>query len=187
MEERNKCSSKLSNLIKANLDFGINLNLGCGFNKLDFFINIDKFPENKPDIIFDLECEEILPFDDNTVGFVYGSHIIEHIKEIDKLMYEIWRVCKKGARCLFITPYLTSDDAFESSGHVRFMNENSWMYFDKQINSHIGYHGVKYDFRVIETVLVPYPEFVNDIDLEFKKKHWRNIIREMRCEMEVIK
>lgn len=178
---------KLSPMVKANLDFGINLNLGCGFAHLDNFVNIDKFIENKPDLIFDLECNEPLPYDNDTVGFVYGSHIIEHIRNIDALMYEIWRVCKPKARCFFITPYLTSDDAFESSGHVRFMNENSWMYFDKQINSHIGYHGVKYDFRVVETVLVPYPEFLNDVGIEFKRKHLRNIIREMRCELEVRK
>lgn len=178
---------KLSPIIKANLNLGINLNLGCGFAHLEDFVNIDKFSENTPDLLFDLECNEILPYDDNTVGFVYGSHIIEHIKNIDVLMYEIWRVCKNKARCVFITPYLTSDDAFESSGHVRFMNENSWMYFDKQVNSHIGYHGVTYDFRVIETILVPFPEFIDDPKLEFKKKHWRNIIREMRCELEVVK
>ncbi len=163
------------------------LNLGCGFNHKEGFVNIDKFKQNSPDLVFDLECDKPLPFKDGSVNEVFGSHIIEHIKNIDKLMYEIWRVCKPGTKCLFITPYLTSDDAFESSGHVRFLNENSWMYFDKQINSHIGYHGVEYDFRVVETVLVPFKEFLNDPEIEFKKKHWRNVIQEMRCTMEVIK
>lgn len=178
---------KLSPIVKANLDFGINLNLGCGFNHIDDFINIDKFPENSPDLVFDLECNEPFPYDDNTVGFIYGSHIIEHIKNIDALMYEIWRICKNGATCLFITPYLSSDDAFESSGHVRFMNENSWMYFDKQVNTYVGYHGVKYDFRVVKTILIVHQEFLNDPELDFKKEHFRNIVKEMHCELGVVK
>lgn len=165
----------------------IKLNLGCGYNHLKDFINIDKYPQNKPDLLFDLECHLPLPFDGNTVDEVFGSHIIEHIKNIDGLMFELWRVCQKGAKCLFITPYASSDDAFESSGHVRYLNENSWMYFDNQVNTHIGYHGVEYNFKTLETILVPYEEFLHDPELDFKKKHFRNIIREMRVVLEVVK
>src|SRR4030042_5136649 len=156
------------------------LNLGCGHNKLEVFVNIDKFGENNPDLLFDLECTKQLPLPDNTVEFVFGSNIIEHIRNISALFRELYRVCKPNARLTFITPYATSDDAFESLDHCRLLNENSWMYLDKITNDGCAWM-IDYDFRVIETILVPYPEFLNDPEIEFKRKHWRNVIREMRC------
>jgi SAM-dependent methyltransferase len=133
-----------------------------------------------------LECVKPLPFPDNSIDFVQGSHILEHIKNIYGLMREIWRVCKPGARCLFITPYATSDDAFENLDHCRMFNENSWMYLDKITNNHCAY-AIDFDFKVVETILVPYPEFLNDPEIEFKRKHWRNVIAYMTCTLEVKK
>ena len=163
------------------------LNLGCGHNKKEGFVNIDKMPENKPDLIFNLECQGCsLPFEDNSIDFVFGSHIIEHIRNIFGLFKELHRVCKPDAKLLFITPYATSDDAFESLDHCRLLNDNSWMYLDKITNDGCAY-AIDFDFRVVETILVPYPEFLDDPEIEFKRKHWRNVIREMRVVLEAKK
>ena len=164
----------------------IKLNLGCGHNKKEGFINIDKMEENEPDLLFDLECKKPFPFPDNSIDYVYGSHVIEHIRDIFCLFRELYRICKPGAQLMFITPYATSDDAFESLDHCRMLNENSWMYLDKITNDGCAY-AIDFDFKVVETVLVPYPEFLNDPEIEFKRKHWRNVIREMRCTLEVKK
>jgi SAM-dependent methyltransferase len=168
---------------------GFKLNLGCGHTKLPGFVNIDKMDENGPDLIFDLNMNgvrRILPYADNTVDFVFGSHIIEHIRNIFDLFRELYRVCKPGSKLMFITPYATSDDAFESLDHCRLLNENSWMYLDKITNEGCAY-AIDFDFKVIQTVLIPYPEFLNDKEIEFKRKHWRNVIREMRVLLEVKK
>lgn len=165
---------------------GKKLNLGCGHTKMPGFINIDKMKENFPDICYDLEIKQPLPFVDNSIDFVFGSHVIEHIRNIFVLFGELHRVCKPGAKLMFITPYATSDDAFESLDHCRLLNENSWMYLDKITNEGCAY-AIDFDFKVVETILVPYPEFLNDPEIEFKRKHWRNVIREMRVLLEVKK
>ena len=33
----------------------IRLNLGCGQNKLDGYVNVDKYPTFSPDVLWDLE------------------------------------------------------------------------------------------------------------------------------------
>ncbi len=168
---------------------GYKLNLGCGHTKLQGFVNIDKMDENNPDLVFNLEMNGVrrrLPMADDSVDFVFGSHVIEHIRNIFDLFRELYRVCKPGARLLFITPYATSDDAFESLDHCRLLNENSWMYLDSVTNDGCAY-AIDFDFKVLQTVLVPYKEFLNDSEIDFKKKHWRNVIQEMRVLLEVKK
>jgi len=34
-------------------------------------------------------------------------------------------------------------------------------------------------WEMVQTILVPQKEFENDPDIEFKRKHWNNVIREM--------
>jgi len=168
----------------------LKLNIGCGKNHLKDFINVDKFINNKPDVLCDLEFG--LPFKDNSIDEIFGIHIMEHISNLIILMRDIYRVCKNGAKCFFVTPYVTSYDAWESPFHVRTFNENTWHYFNPKLYEqpgHAGYadHGVDFNFQVIECFLIPYPEFLNDPELEFKKQHWNNIIREIQIRLEVVK
>ena len=166
------------------------INLGCGHNHLKGFFNIDKFMSNKPEVCCDLEHG--LPFKDNSIDEVFAIHVMEHISNLMGLMKDIHRVCKKKAKCFFVTPYTTSYDACESPFHVRVFNENTWHYFNTKLYQqpgHAGYadHGLDFDFQMTGCVLVPYPEFLNDPELDFKKKHWINVIRELQVKLEVIK
>jgi len=82
----------------------IKLNLGCGSNRIDGFINIDVEPSCKPDIV----CNFIggkLPYKNNTVSEVVLFHTIEHISKRfhNLVLKEIWRVLKPGG--LFIVSY----------------------------------------------------------------------------------
>jgi len=72
------------------------LQIGCGWNKLDGFINIDKTIEVMPDEVVNIE--DGLPFDDNTFDYIYSSHCLEHVSpaKFRYVLEEIGRVAKNG-------------------------------------------------------------------------------------------
>ncbi len=69
------------------------LNLGCGSNKIEGFINIDIEPSTKPDLVCNFITDK-LPYKDNSIDEVVLYHTIEHISKRyhNKILLEIWRV-----------------------------------------------------------------------------------------------
>ena len=81
------------------------LNLGCGVNKLDGYINIDMAPNVAPDKCFDFtSCR--WPFKDGTVDEIVIFHTIEHIRKPlhNYVISECGRVLKKGGLLLISFP-----------------------------------------------------------------------------------
>lgn len=72
------------------------LHIGCGYNKLEGFINIDKAKEVEPDKVVNIE--EGLPFPDNSFDYIYSEHCIEHVRPYywKFVLDEIARVAKEG-------------------------------------------------------------------------------------------
>ncbi|MBF0554506.1 MAG: glycosyltransferase [Nitrospirae bacterium] len=95
---------------------GIKLNLACGDDYREDYINVDFFPKPgaKIDSAFDVK---IIPYEDNSVDEVRASHIIEHFDfhEIPKILEEWYRVLKPGGKLFIETPdFLESCRAFVS-------------------------------------------------------------------------
>jgi len=79
------------------------LHLGCGPNRLEGYINIDKFvehPEVKQYDIFDL------PYEAGTVEEILSEHMLEHLSfEEEKLFWEeCYRVLSPGGTLKIETP-----------------------------------------------------------------------------------
>ena len=73
------------------------------------FINLDVEAGPEVDLVCDFEHDR-LPFEDDTVSFIYSAHCIEHI-DYRHLLKEIVRVCHIGARVEIIVPYWLSPSA----------------------------------------------------------------------------
>lgn len=74
----------------------LNLNLGCGREKIEGCINIDCEESCKPDLVHDF-TKAPLPYEDESVDEVYMFHVIEHIRKPfhPYIFREIARVLKK--------------------------------------------------------------------------------------------
>jgi len=84
-----------------------NLQLGCGKNKKEGFINIDRAGD--VDLILDVGSQRF-PFENNSVDYVVAYDFIEHLdtEQTDYLLDELYRICKPDAIIEFTAPYYTS-------------------------------------------------------------------------------
>lgn len=170
-------------------DKALRLNLGSALNHEPGFSNLDFDPRTSPDVLHDLETVP-LPFADATWDCILGSHVFEHIVHLIPLVNDLYRVLTPGGYLIAVTPYVSSDDAWDSPHHVRAFSENTWHYFSRALYErtsleHAGLgamQGFTYPaWQIVETTLVPYPEYAAAAasDLEFAKRHYRNVIQEI--------
>ena len=111
----------------------LRLDIGCGLNKRDGFIGIDRSDNVDADYVVDVETEP-LPFDDNSVDEIYCAHLVEHLHNLIHFMNECHRVLKPGATMTILAPYYTAIQASQDPTHVRFINERTFAYFTSEYN-----------------------------------------------------
>jgi len=102
------------------------LNLGCGENKMNDYINVDIRPEINPDIVWDLE-KFPYPWEDSSIDEIYASNVIEHFPyQIQDTILEEWhRILKSGGKLIIICPdierlfniYISSNESGGPFGH----------------------------------------------------------------------
>lgn len=129
------------------------LNLGCGRDIKEDWINIDLLPGAGVDLVLDLDQPK--PFElaeDDSVDEFLVSHLIEHLHYPLSLAEAMWRAAKPGATAIFRTPHGASDDADEDLTHVRRMFPHSWDYFG-QPAYHQADYGYRGDWQVEEVML----------------------------------
>lgn len=100
---------------------GMKLHLGCGYEYIKGFINIDCYEGCKPDIVLDLS-KIPYPFKDNSVGYIYSFHCIEHIPQIHikKVLNELYRISKHNAIWDIHVPYYNCTTQGNIDHHTTF-------------------------------------------------------------------
>jgi SAM-dependent methyltransferase len=170
------------------------LNVGCGRNILEGWINLDGFQHPGVDVVYDLEWiyketnKWALPFENETIDEFYLSHVIEHIRNVYPLMQELYRVAKPNALMTIRVPYGSSDDAWEDQTHIRAYFPQSFGYFGQPYHWKVpaGGYGYTADWkwekitlRIDRAILT---KAAGDVDmLNQWLRHERNIVREMIC------
>lgn len=165
----------------------IRLNLGCGRAPLAGWVNVDSAPLEGVDVVADLEAGS-LPFVDDSVTEIAGSHVLEHIRNALGLMQELHRVAKPGASAIFRVPYGSSDDADTDPTHVRRYFWGSWGYFSQPYywRADYGYRG---DWELEDILLFVKPEFKDKPWAEVYKavEERRNVVTEMVATLRAVK
>jgi len=113
------------------------LNLGCGQNKLDGYVNVDKYDSFKPDVVWDLETFP-WPFESSSADEIVMRHSLEHMGAATEtflsIMKELYRVGAPGAKILIAVPHPRSDGFAGDPTHVRPINPAILSLFSKKKN-----------------------------------------------------
>ncbi|MDA1310190.1 MAG: methyltransferase domain-containing protein [Proteobacteria bacterium] len=133
------------------------LNVGCGQDIRDGYVNIDGADLPGIDFVVDLDaCATTrLPLPDDHFQQLELSHVLEHLRNPLALMQELYRVAAPGARLQVKVPHGGHDDAWVDPTHVRAIVPQTFSYFaqPKYVDFDYGYTG---DWRVERCdVLVP--------------------------------
>jgi predicted SAM-dependent methyltransferase len=141
---------------------GKRLNIGCGFRPFNNFINLDYDPITYPDIVRDVD--EGLPFDSDKFEEIYSSHVIEHVKDVFFFMYEIWRVCKNGAKIKIICPNCNYLNWAVQPDHVRLIHQD---YFERWKPEHLSVQSELKQTRGAKFNIIVKRAFNDEKELEF--------------------
>jgi len=109
---------------------GIKINLGCGEQKEEGWIGIDKADYGQQ-IVRDLR--KGLPFCDNSVDEIKTESFLEHICDNDDfifLMNECLRVLKPGCKMWGTVPYWRGGPAHKDPTHCRYFDPKTFSFFE---------------------------------------------------------
>lgn len=166
----------------------VRLNLGCGRDTWDGWVNVDRYEAPGVDVLCDLDDHPKLPYDDDTVDEIHASHLIEHLHHPLPLLQELWRVAKPDATAVFRCPYGSSDDADEDPTHVRRMFMGSWGFFSQPFywRADYGYRGDWHPTRV-QLLLYPGVSHLSDQEARAMIHFQRNVVGEMIATLTAVK
>jgi len=94
------------------------LNLGCGKDIKEGYVNVDSVKLSGVDVIQELS-DYPWKFKDNEFDEVYARFILEHLPDNIKVMEEIWRISKPGAIIKIWVPHFSSDYCWGDIQHMR--------------------------------------------------------------------
>jgi len=183
----------------------LRLNLGCGLNRIDGFVNVDK--HGAPDVRHDLESFP-WPWPDGSVSEVVLNHVLEHLGAQPDvfigIMKELYRVCAPDALIRIAVPHPRHDHFLGDPTHVRVVTPDVLSLFSRRLNLEWQaqraantplalYHGV--DFEIVERKITLEKIYLDalksgaltalEIDQALRERN--NIASEIRMVLRVVK
>jgi len=132
------------------------LELGSGPAKqIAEAITVDMLDMEGVDIVCNMD--EGFPFlEDESIDEIYSFHFLEHVKDVNVLMREIYRVLKKGGKNIGRVPYFANPYFYSDPTHKTTFGLYTFSYFSKS----------QYFKRKV-------PTFYNDLDFQILKVELR--------------
>ena len=184
------------------------LNLGCGYNRIDGYVNVDREAACSPDRIVDLESFP-WPFPDDCAEEIVMNHVLEHLGAQTSVFFgivrELYRVAAPGALVVVNVPHHRHDSFHSDPTHVRVITPGTFTLFSKRLNrewaevgaanSPLGIY-LDVDFEVEKSVLMVEPAWlerlttdgkVDDAALHHAIASYDNVVSECRITIRVVK
>ena len=104
------------------------LDVGCGINKKQGAIGIDRNPASRADVICELD-QFPYPFRDSAFDGLQAVHVIEHVSDVIRSMEEFHRLVRAGGEVFIVTPHYTDFSSFCDPTHRWHLNSFSLALF----------------------------------------------------------
>lgn len=131
------------------------INIGCGRDYRQGWLNTDISPTTKCDVVHDIRTEH-LPVEDGEVDLVYASGVLEQILLNEHLLFafnEVWRVLRTGGTFEIVVPNAEFSIAFQDPMDVRKFVPKTFQYLLNGAREYLLYGSV-YGFKPWTTVTV---------------------------------
>ena len=131
------------------------INIGCGMDYRQGWLNTDLSPTAKCDVVHDIRSEH-LPVEDGEVDLVYASGVLEQILLNEHLLFafnEVWRVLKPGGRFEIVVPNSEYPIGNQDPMDCRKFVPKTFQYFIKDAREYKLYGSV-YGFRPWQSVSI---------------------------------
>lgn len=178
---KKKHVSETEDFDKAVPEYLLRLDLACGKNKKEGFKGVDI--SGDADIIHDLDVLP-WPFEDNSVYEIHCSHFVEHVTDLIKFMEECHRILVPLGTMTIITPYYTSERAWQDPTHVRAITDVTFNYFDKEWlkNNGLSHYPINTDFEVLHRRHYVEPEWeTRSLQArEWAMRHYFNVVADIQ-------
>ena len=121
----------------------IKLNLGCGEDTREGYLNVDIVKGEEIDIVHNLNIFPY-PFKDNSVDEIVLQSCLEHLNFPEEVIYELHRILKVGGILEVLCPHFSSFQAFGNIQHKRSYAHGSMNSFKDifKVNSNIDFDGI---------------------------------------------
>lgn len=187
------------------------IDIGCGRNKLKGAIGIDFSSFSDADVVLNLNSDP-LPFEDNSIDFVYSSHCLEHLS-LDGFLHmisEIYRVCKDTAQIFIKVPYFNGSVNWANPFHNNKVcfNEHTFRFFSSSTETHClapneyvtptcqtwglrysANHEISIELESTNIEMIYFPEYTNKTDEEKAayRKEFNNVVEAIHYNLRPIK
>lgn len=129
------------------------LNLGCGEDIKEGFINLDNTKNKGVNVVHDLN-KTPYPFKNEEFDEIYASHVLEHLDgDWFKIIKELNRILKKGGILIVKVPHFSSPIAFMEN-HRRFFRYRSFESYDEQKSMKALDQKNNYNFQILERKII---------------------------------
>jgi SAM-dependent methyltransferase len=145
------------------------LNLGCGRDHREGFLNIDSIDGIGADLVWDLNRTPY-PLPEGQFDEILALDVVEHLEDVMRFMEESWRLLRPGGEIRITTPHFSSANSFRDPTHRWHLGYFS---FDYLASDHALAHYTRARFEIVDRLVAFRPTRFNRLVGALARRNYR--------------